>query len=190
MSDGMEPQPPKGQPDTGMSGMVDIDKIKARRRKMCVGEPLTFDDIMGLDTLLGVVDRLTRPCRAGQDTGGAMNKLRPVEDVWDELSEPEATDEDVLGIIQAERVMIGEACAEAYKRLSPAHREEVVEAIIAVAQPPEPEREQLGRKCWNARRCERDYKWEDLPELEKEAWREIAAAVLAEQRKIEEEQKL
>ena len=187
MSDGMEPQPPKGQPDTGMSGMVDIDKIRTRRRKMSVGEPLTFDDITGLDTLLGVVDRLTRPCRAGQDTGGAMNKLRPVKDVWDELSEVDTTDEVALGIIQADRVMIGEACAEAYKRLSPAHREGVVEAIIAVAQPPEDPRERLGLIIHDHLS---GISWEYLDECQIEHYYKAADALITELDKIKEEQKL
>ncbi len=125
-----------------------------------------------------------------------MDRLRPVEDVWDELSVVEVTDEGALGIIQADREAMVQRCADAAHEILaaegflPGTRHAVTDAILGVAKPSETEREQLGRKCWNARRCERDYKWEDLPELEKEAWREIAAAVCAELDKIREEQKL
>ena len=114
-----------------------------------------------------------------------MNRVRPVKEGGDEPSEVDTTDEGALGIIQVDRVMIGEACAEAYKRLSPAHREGVVEAIIAVAKPPESERERLGRVAYGARYPVK--MWMDLTEESREQQRVIGDTVRAELDKIREE---
>ncbi len=121
-----------------------------------------------------------------------MDKLRPVEDVVDEIYQSSKLPSKVL---QADRraheEIIGRNVDRALRAAGCPERFLQTACVATVVMPPpESDRVRLGRKCWNARRCERDYKWEDLPELEKEAWREIAAAVLAEQRKIEEEQKL
>ena len=125
-----------------------------------------------------------------------MDKLRPVEDVWDELSEPEATDEDVLGIIQADRDETVLLCVEAavtaiteYCKGTVSY-EPIREAIYAVAKPPETERERLGRKLWESWPKFAVTHWGEVLEDVKESYRKGAAVVQAELAKIQEEQKL
>ena len=119
-----------------------------------------------------------------------MAKLRPVEEVWD-------IDLVYMGkltffeVLQADREAIVQACAmKASKKVQELTGDRIdgrqYGAIIAVAKPRESERERLGRVLFESM-CENDIDWECLSESAKETRRLAAAAVLAEQAKMQEE---
>ncbi len=137
-----------------------------------------------------------------------MNKLRPVEDVWDELSVVEVTDEGALDIIQADRGETVLLCVEAAVTAiteyckGTVYYEPIREAIYAVAKPPESDRERLGRTVreawvrWAGSQSIIPPKaswlvpWNALGEPYREVDCLIGEAVRAELAKIQEEQKL
>ena len=131
-----------------------------------------------------------------------MDKLRPVKDVWDELSEVATTDEDALGIIQAEREATVVRVWDIVKPIITPHFSDqgvvrTKNAILAVAQPPEDPRERLARKLWEADMVQnightpgRHTPWEKIGDDKRIEWRNIAAVAITELDKIKEEQKL
>ncbi len=135
-----------------------------------------------------------------------MEKLRPVEDVWDELSEVDTTDEVALGIIRADRkatieVSIGRLYdIQIFDRVDGHDLIRVCDALSAlrhVAKSPETDWEQLARKLWEADMVqnightpERHTPWEKIGDDKRIEWRNIAAVAITELDKIREEQKL
>ena len=130
-----------------------------------------------------------------------MDKLRPVEDVWDELCEVDITDEVAVGIIQADRRAHEEISGRNVDRaLSAAGCPERFLFAACVAIVPETTRERLGRAVreeWVRWAKEQENSkpswlipWETLPEDQREVDCRIAKAVRAELAKIKEEQKL
>ena len=134
-----------------------------------------------------------------------MAELRPVKDVWDELSEVDTTDEDALGIIQAERDATVQRCADAALDtvediLHPLEqtKELIRQAILGVAKPSETERERLGRVAYEAHKRDTEkpdegqifLNWHELRDRARESYMYRADAVRAELDKIKEEQKL
>ena len=131
-----------------------------------------------------------------------MEKLRPVEDVWDELSEVDTTDEVALGIIQAERDAVVQRCADAVHEEAYTDSTDytVVSAsvarrvILAVAKPRETERERLARKLFEADMVQNightpglHVPWEKILEDKRTKWRNFAAVAIIELDKIKEE---
>ena len=126
-----------------------------------------------------------------------MAELRPVEDVWNELSEVDTTDEVALGIIQADREARVERCSSnvvAALQARGYHESDglvvdVIAAIHAVATPPDDTtRERLGRVAYGVWYPVK--MWMDLTEESREQQRVVGDTVRAELDKIREEQKL
>ncbi len=120
-----------------------------------------------------------------------MDNLKPVKELAFELSgiNGKGWREKTAEALQADREAVAEACVDAFTRCGGddfvgAHA--VRAAILAVAKPPEDPRERLGRVACEANNgCY----WRDTPDKLREAWCIRAAAVLEEQRKMEEEVK-
>ena len=132
-----------------------------------------------------------------------MDNLKPVKELAFELSgiNGKGWREKTAAALQADREAVAEACVDAFTRCGGddfvgAHA--VRAAILAVAKPPEDPRERLGRavrEAWVKWHDEKPHPkeswcitWEFLDEANKEMDRQIGDAVLAEQRKIEEEE--
>ena len=107
-----------------------------------------------------------------------MDKLRPVKDVWGELSDVDTTDEVALGIIQADREAVVQACADAVNE----------EGYEPITKPPESDRVRLGRVAYEANGA--TYPWKQQALSTREPYCIEAAAVRAELDKIKEEQKV
>ena len=123
------------------------------------------------------------------------SKLRPVEEVAQGLYG--RSHDERIERAQADREATVEACAEAFATYirdiiggKPSQR--AIDAILAVAKPPESTRERLGRalyKAWVAQVCDDmpPAEWHDLTDGSQEQEMEMAAAVQAELALIQEE---
>ena len=121
-----------------------------------------------------------------------MDKLRPVEEVWEEACRHKGPNLiRFTEVLQADREAHGELMAKKASRVclevtGSRLDARIYQAILAVAKPPEDPRERLGRVACEANNgCY----WRDTPDKLREAWCIRAAAVLEEQRKMEEEVK-
>ena len=114
-----------------------------------------------------------------------MDKLRPIEEVVRDFFD--TTDHRLGEILKADREAVVKACAgvaDAWVHSANTKSCDLYAAILAVAKPPEDPRERLGRVACEANNgCY----WRDTPDKLREAWCIRAAAVLEEQRKIEED---
>ena len=118
------------------------------------------------------------------------SKLRPVEEVaggsaWMEHRQR-------VEMLQADREATVKACAEAFATYirdiiggKPSQR--AIDAILAVAKPPESTRERLARVMWE-RRPYRGYSWADATQELRDSWMEDIDAVQAELAKIRKEE--
>ena len=118
------------------------------------------------------------------------SKLRPVEEVAQGLYG--RSHDERIERAQADREATVEACAEAFATYirdiiggKPSQR--AIDAILAIAKPPESTRERLARVMWE-RRPYRGYSWADATQELRDSWMEDIDAVQAELAKIRKEE--
>ena len=125
-------------------------------------------------------------------------KLKTAEEMWGRMADPHITDEEVMKLLNDHTAQVeqytAQRCADAAEKAwhdgeqRPCWLSDITNAILAVAQPPETERERLGRKLWNAKGDSAYMNgWESIGEVSRESYMHTVDIIRDEQRKIEAE---